>query len=193
MERSVNSYLEISLFEVKKIRNTTGILVLSGIISACGLLEEITPENNSATSMIELTGAETGTLEFDEVNFTYTIFNQPGTQESSIHILVGSIDNSSSTLQLSLTESGNGTGFSVGEVYFNKSNHLTTVYFTPIYASGTTVYTLNPVGSETNSIVFTLIRENMVEASFEVNLESVRGDKISLSGSFIAEGETIIN
>lgn len=142
------------------------------------------------SSNVTISGTQTGTINYNEVEFRYLI-QQTGSSQSTISINIGKIGATSSILSLILTETDNSTGFEVDEVYAFQPDPNGTLFYNPSFITADNSYTINPVTNEDNWIKLTKIDFTKIAGEFEVNLEDSEGEMVKLTGSFVAIGSTV--
>jgi len=152
--------------------------------------EEIRP-NPVGSSNVTISGAETGTINYSEVDFRYSI-NTLGRSESTLSINIGRIGATSSVLSLVLSDTDNEVGFKVDTMYMFQPDPNTTLFYNPAYFTADNSYSINPVTSEDNWIKLINLLDNQIDGEFEVNLEDSEGQKVKLIGNFTAIGNTVI-
>ncbi|XOV95272.1 MAG: hypothetical protein ACFHWX_11295 [Bacteroidota bacterium] len=164
------------------------LLILLVFAISCNEGSEDEQPDLPGTSTITVSGAESGTINTNGAEFTYTVSSVSGGEFSDITIYMGNYGTTETALQVKINELNNTSGFDKGT--YNYDAGSTTFFLTSVYVTDNNSYLISPGTDLTNKLTLTSIASNRVKGSFEVNLESFDGDKVKLTGSFEAEGET---
>jgi hypothetical protein len=166
------------------------ILALPIFLLSCGgdPADTIVPDEPVGSSTTVITGAISATLEY-EAEFLHSITTVDA-GFSGLTLGFGNIGQTESAVIITLLEFGNNQGFSMGTYNFNNDPNAQLI-LTSLYIDDVNSYTINPTDNITNKLILTKIEDNKLTGTFEFNLESPDGDKIKLTGSFEAIGETL--
>ena len=110
--------------------------------------------------------------------------------ESSLKIILSTIESQSETIVLLLTEDGNIDGIEAGTYTYDVAG-TTGAIFIPAYLNDPDLW--RPDGSLTNKVVISSVGETIVKGTFELNFNDdilLQGEKIKIVGTFNAVGTT---
>ena len=160
-------------------------------ISCEETIDEIIEDLTTGSSSLAVTGDETATINYEEVEFNYAITSTAGSEISALDLAIGNIGTTETALVMRLGELGNGTGFDTGE--YNYDPDADPIVLTATYATATDFYTVNPlVTNVVNRLTLTTIADTKITGEVELNLENFDGSKkVKITGSFEAVGITI--
>ncbi|MEQ8880240.1 MAG: hypothetical protein RLQ12_11430 [Cyclobacteriaceae bacterium] len=160
---------------------------------ACNESEDEIPDGQEGKATFTVSGAESGTLEFNqEIEFAYSVSSVSGGEISVLEIYIGNYPTTPSSLKISIVEQGNSSGFEERKYTYEEMSSTEFVGFISLYVSENAAYSINPEAGAVNQITYTKISNTKIEGSFEVNLEesiSGSGEKIKITGTFEAMGE----
>ncbi len=177
---------------MKKIRLYPFLITLALINFSCNKDEDgdMLPDDPVGTATFTVSGAESASLNYDVVEFTYLVNSVSGSELSSLTVYIGNIGTTETAFKIELGEFGNTNGFSPGT--YSLADVTDDFLFISLYVTEDDIYTLNQASTEVNSITLTKVTDTKIEGSFEVNLEqSVSGAKVKLKGTFEAVGEAL--
>tara|TARA_Y100001972_G_scaffold125853_1_gene178021 strand:+ start:314 stop:862 length:549 start_codon:yes stop_codon:yes gene_type:complete len=178
---------------MKKSTRLLFLFILTIITSSCNEDEGMDPEAQG-TATFTVSGEISQSLDYEEVEFAYTVSSVSGGEISSFTLYVGNYPATKTALTISIVDQGNATGFDekayTYEELTSASTSSSTSGFISTYVTETDAYSINPDAAEVNKLTFTKITDSLIEGSFELNLENnISNEKINLSGTFKAVGE----
>ncbi len=169
------------------------LFVLSIFLFSCNDEEGMDPEVKG-TATFTVSGEISQSLDYEEVEFAYTVSSVSGGEISSFTLYLGNYPATETALSISIVEQGNATGFDektyTYEELTSASTSSSTSGFISTYITESDAYSINPDAGEVNKLTFKKITDSLIEGSFELNLENNSSkEKIKLTGTFEAVGE----
>jgi hypothetical protein len=162
------------------------LLVFTFFVSCIG--DDNIPVVKPGSSDIIFSGAESGIIDFTEVSFDYYLISRPTVSQSDLSVRVGNVDKGK-VLLMQLFDSSSSQGFKEDSVYNYQPNQNDPFSFNVAFFTADNSYDINPEATEANWIRLTKILDTEIEGEFEANVENNNGDKVKLTGTFLAIGK----
>ncbi len=169
------------------------LFILSIFLFSCNDDEGMDPEVKG-TATFTVSGEISQSLDYEEVEFSYTISSVSGGEISSFALYIGNYPATETALSITLVDQGNSSGFDEKVYTYEELTSASTSGavsgFLSTYVTENDAYSINPKADVVNKITFTSIADSKIKGTFEINLENnVSGEQISLTGTFEAVGE----
>ena len=170
------------------------VLILPLLLISCSEDGDITPDllPDEGVSELVVSGAESGTITNNGAEFLQTISSVSGGELSSIVVYMGNIGTTETALRITVGDLGNGAGLDEKTYSYSPDPEANPI-LNSVYVTGTDSYLHNPDANDPATVTYTKITDDVVEGNFDINLESVDGNKINIKGSFKANGDTFRN
>ena len=168
------------------------LFLLAVVFMSCEeVIDEIIDDLTTGSSSLTITGDETATITYEEVEFTHAITSTSGGEISALDLAIGNVGTTETALVMRLGELGNGIGFEAGE--YNYDPDADPIVLTATYATDSESYFINPLTTNVvNKLTLTTINDIKITGEVEFNLENLDGSKkIKITGTFEAVGITV--